>query len=70
MGIDFDLSSEEIYTTKAEVNYDSLTGTFYIPTQSSNTSEPQKFSFVLDETGIVFIDEGEEALRLVRRIQH
>ena len=69
MGIDFDISSEEIYTTKAEVNYDSLTGTFYIPTQSSHMAEPQKFSFVLDETGVVFIDEGEAALRLVKRIQ-
>ena len=69
MGIDFDLNSEEIYTTKAEVNYDSLTGTFYIPTQSSCTSNPMRFSFVLDETGIIFIDEGEDALRLVKRIQ-
>jgi magnesium transporter len=69
MGIDFDISSEEIYTTKAEVNYDSLTGTFYIPTQSSHMAEPQKFSFVLDETGVVFIDEGDAALRLVKRIQ-
>lgn len=70
MGMDFDLNGEEIYTTKAEVNYDSLTGTFFIPTQSSHSTEPQKFSFVLDETGIVFIDEGDEALRLVKRIQH
>jgi magnesium transporter len=69
MGIDFDISSEEIYTTKAEVNYDSLTGTFFIPTQSSHSANPQKFSFVLDETGIVFIDEGDAALRLVQRIQ-
>ena len=69
MGIDFDISSEEIYTTKAEVNYDSLTGTFFIPTQSSHSTNPQKFSFVLDETGIVFIDEGDAALRLVQRIQ-
>ena len=69
MGIDFDISSEEIYATKAEVNYDSLTGTFYIPTQSSHYSQPQRFSFALDETGIVFIDEGETALRLVQRIQ-
>lgn len=69
MGIDFDINSEEIYTTKAEVNYDSLTGTFCIPTQSSQTVEPVKFSFVLDETGIVFIDENDEALRFVQRIK-
>ena len=31
MGIDMDLNISEIYTTKAEVNYDSLTGSFSIP---------------------------------------
>ena len=70
MGIDFDINSEEIFATKAEVNYDSLTGTFFIPTQSSHTSVPQRFSFALDETGIVFIDESDTALRLVQRIRH
>ena len=69
MGIDFDINSEEIFATKAEVNYDSLTGTFFIPTQSSHTSVPQRFSFALDETGIVFIDESDTALRLVQRIR-
>ncbi|WP_026653861.1 CorA family divalent cation transporter [Butyrivibrio proteoclasticus] len=69
MGIDFDLNSEEIYSTKAEVNYDSLTGTFCIPTQSAHTSEPQSFSFALDETGIVFIDENGFALDLVLKIK-
>lgn len=69
MGIDFDLSSEEIYSTKAEVNYDSLTGTFCIPTQSSHTSVPQSFSFALDETGIVFIDECGFAMDLVLKIK-
>ena len=69
MGIDFDINSEEIVATKAEVNYDSLTGTFFIPTQSSHTSVPQRFSFALDETGIVFIDESDTALRLVQRIR-
>lgn len=69
MGIDFDMSTEDILTTKAEVNYDSLTGTFCIPTQSSFTDTPEKFSFALDETGIVFIDEGKNALKLIKRIK-
>ncbi|SFB88533.1 magnesium transporter CorA family protein [Butyrivibrio sp. YAB3001] len=69
MGIDFDINNEDIFTTKAEVNYDSLTGTFCIPTQSSHFSQPQKFSFVLDETGIVFIDDSDSALNLVKKIQ-
>ncbi len=69
MGIDFDISNEEIFTTKAEVNYDCLTGTFFIPTQSSHTPQPQRFSYALDETGIVFIDCEGSALSIVKRIQ-
>ncbi len=69
MGIDFDISNEEIFTTKAEVNYDSLTGTFCIPIQSSHSSFEQKFSYALDETGIVFIDNTDTVSELVKRIQ-
>ena len=69
MGIDTDMGAEEFFTTKAEVNYDSLTGTFCIPVQSSLTGVEQRFAFALDETGIVFIDEGKNALALVKRIQ-
>ncbi|MCR5557933.1 MAG: magnesium transporter CorA [Butyrivibrio sp.] len=69
MGIDTDMGSEEFFTTKAEVNYDSLTGTFCIPVQSSLTGVEQRFAFALDETGIVFIDEGKNAVALVKRIQ-
>lgn len=69
MGIDFEINNEDIFTTKAEVNYDCLTGTFCIPVQSSHTDEPQKFSYALDETGIVFIDSGDSALNLVTRIK-
>ena len=69
MGIDTDMGSEDFFTTKAEVNYDSLTGTFCIPVQSSLTGTEQRFAFALDETGIVFIDAGKSALSLVKRIQ-
>ncbi len=69
MGLDFDINTEEIFTTKAEVNYDSLTGTFCIPVQSSHSTQPQKFSYVLDETGMVFIDNNDNVLDLVKKIQ-
>ncbi len=69
LGVDMDIRNEEIFTTKAEVNYDSLTGTFCIPVQSSPTNQEERFSFALDETGIVFIDEGNSVLELVKRIQ-
>ena len=69
MGIDLDMNNEDIMTTKAEVNYDSLTGTFCIPVQSAGTAVPESFSFALDETGIVFIDKSKNALGLIKRIQ-
>ena len=69
MGIDTDMGSDDFFTTKAEVNYDSLTGTFCIPVQSSLSGTEQRFSFALDETGIVFIDDGKNALSIVKRIQ-
>ncbi len=69
MGIDFDINTDEIFTTKAEVNYDCLTGTFFIPVQSTHASDPQKFSYALDETGIVFIDKNDDALNIIKRIQ-
>ncbi|MCR5404967.1 MAG: magnesium transporter CorA [Butyrivibrio sp.] len=69
MGIDLEMNNDVILTTKAEVNYDSLTGTFCIPTQSAGTDTPESFSFALDEAGIVFIDKGKSAAKLVKRIQ-
>ena len=69
MGIDTDMGADDFFTTKAEVNYDSLTGTFCIPVQSSLSGTEQRFAFALDETGIVFIDDSKNALSLVKRIQ-
>ncbi len=69
MGIDTDMGADEFFTTKAEVNYDSLTGTFCIPVQSSLSGTEQRFAFALDETGIVFIDDSKNALSFVKRIQ-
>ena len=69
MGIDIDINNDEVLTTKAEVNYDSLTGTFCIPVQSTGSEAPMRFSFALDETGVVFIDPGKNALNLIKRIQ-
>ena len=57
MGIDIDADMSEIYTTKAEVNYDSLTGSFSIPDRKDLSGEDSKFAFALDEKGIVFIDD-------------
>ncbi|MBE5836037.1 MAG: magnesium transporter CorA [Butyrivibrio sp.] len=69
ISIDFEINNDDIYTSKAEVNYDSLTGTFYIPTQSSKAPEPEKFSYVLDENGIIFIDDSDTVKKLLKQIQ-
>lgn len=68
MGIELEPDTEDIFTTKAEVNFDSLTGSFFIPDRKE-LSSASKFAFALDEKGIVFIDESGEAEALVRKIQ-
>lgn len=70
MGIDMDQNISEIYTTKAEVNYDSLTGSFSIPNREDFSKEDYKFAFALDEKGIVFIDDSGKVNDIVKAIQN
>lgn len=56
MGIDMDMTMD-MDTTKAVVNYDSLTGSFAIPARDNITGPSKLFAFALDEKGIVFIDD-------------
>ena len=69
LGIDLEPALEEIHTTKAEVNYDSLTGTFCIPDRKNLTGEDRKFAFALDEKGIIFIDDSGTAEKYVQSIR-
>ncbi|MCR5322971.1 MAG: magnesium transporter CorA [Lachnospiraceae bacterium] len=69
MGIDMDPDITEIFTTKAEVNYDSLTGSFAIPDRKDLSGDDRKFSFALDEKGIVFIDDSGVAENLIENIR-
>ena len=59
----------EIFTTHAQVNYDSLTGTFCIPNRKDFDAEDVKFSFALDEKGIIFIDDTGAAEAIVESIR-
>ncbi len=68
MGFDIDPSPESIYNSKAEVNYDSITGTFCIPDRKKLGEEESVFSFAMDEKGIVFIDRSGMAESLLQRI--
>ncbi len=67
MGIDIEHDAP-VRTTKAEVNYDSLTGTFCIPNRSDLAQEEDTFAFALDEKGVVFIDDSGIARALTEEI--
>ncbi len=72
MGIDIgdnDQDLSEIFTTKAEVNYDSLTGSFSIPNRGDFSKEDDRFAFALDEKGVVFIDDSGKALQIIDGIR-
>jgi magnesium transporter len=69
MGIELDLDARDIHNTKAEVNYDSLTGTFRIPDRENIGSRDYRFAFALDEKGIVFIDDSGKAEQMIKTIR-
>jgi magnesium transporter len=68
MGIEMDIDLDSIHSTKAEVNYDSLTGTFSIPDRKDISGPDTKFAFALDEKGIVFIDDSGFVNKVVENI--
>ena len=69
MGIDMDSDAADIFTTKAEVNYDSLTGTFSVPDRNNLSGADARFAFALDEKGIVLIDDDGKAQEIIKRIR-
>ena len=69
MCIDLEIDATEVFTTKAEVNYDSLTGSFSIPDRRDMSGDDSEFCFALDEKGIVFIDDSGTAQKLIQSIQ-
>lgn len=68
MGIEMDIDLSSIHSTKAEVNYDSLTGSFCVPDRNHISEPNTKFAFALDEKGIVFIDDSGYVLKLIDNI--
>ena len=69
MGIDMDLNPADIHSTKIEVNYDSLTGTFSLPNRSDLMADNVNFAFALDEKGIVFIDNSNFVTNIISEIK-
>lgn len=73
MGIELEPDAGNIHNTKAEVNYDSLTGTFQIPDREKLQEKDFRFAFALDEKGVVFIDDSgraEQMIDAIRRSKH
>ncbi|MCR5226718.1 MAG: magnesium transporter CorA [Eubacterium sp.] len=68
MGIELDINPDDIHNTKAEVNYDSLTGTFSVPSRRDICGDDYQYAFALDEKGIVFIDSTGVVDRMLKRI--
>ena len=68
LGIDMDFETLDIHTTMAEVNYNSITGSFAIPYDNNRTIDYKKFAFVIDENGITFIDKDNEVSDIINRI--
>jgi len=69
MGIEQEIELSEIYGTKAEVNFDSLTGSFAIPNRNDLSADDHTFAFAMDEKGIVFIDESGTVEAVIRGIR-
>ena len=70
MGIELEPDAVHIHNTKAEVNYDSLTGTFQLPDRQNLKERDFRFAFALDEKGVVFIDDtgrAEQMIDVIRR---
>ena len=69
MGIELEPDAGNIHNTKAEVNFDSLTGTFQLPDRNNLKERDFRFAFALDEKGIVFIDDSGKAEQMIDAIR-
>lgn len=68
MGIEWDINLDDISNTSCEVNIDSLTGTFCIPSRDRINEVYHNFAFALDEKGVVFIDDEGFASKIIERL--
>lgn len=68
LGIDMDFETLDIHTTMAEVNYNSITGSFAIPFEKNGNVDFKKFAFVIDENSIIFIDKENTVENIISKI--
>ena len=68
IGMDLDPDLQDTGSTRAEVNYDSLTGGFNIPARENVPGDNHVFAFSLDEKGVIFIDDEGFCNDVIRKI--
>ena len=68
IGMDLDPELQDTGSTRAEVNYDSVTGGFNIPARENVPGENHVFTFSLDEKGVIFIDDEGFCNAIIRKI--
>lgn len=68
IGMDLDPDLQDTGSTRAEVNYDSLTGGFNIPARENVPGDNHVFAFSLDEKGVIFIDDEGFCNAVIRKI--
>lgn len=68
IGMDLDPDLQDTRSTRAEVNYDSLTGGFNIPARENVPGDNHVFAFSLDEKGVIFIDDEGFCNAIIRKI--
>lgn len=66
--IDIEMDWDAPRETKAVVNKDSLTGTFSVPDRGAISGPRHRFSFALNEHGVVLVDDGDYIARKVETI--
>ena len=68
IGMYLDPDLQDTGSTRAEVNYDSLTGGFNIPARENVPGDNHVFAFSLDEKGVIFIDDEGFCNAVIRKI--
>lgn len=69
MGIEWDIYFRTGNSTRAEVNYDSITGKFAILNRFDMSDKAREFTFSLDEKGIIFVDDQGLATEIINKIE-
>ena len=68
MDLEIDPLAREIHSTKAEVSYGALTGSFRLPDRNDLTERDYRFAYALDDRGMVFIDDTGAADLMIGQI--